>query len=426
MKRKLEQISAAALAGAASLMFANLGHAAITVVGTKVGSEVVNGGLSYDIIDFDLTGLSGNDALGNPLSSTTTADPGVDAMTGTFVSSVANALGVPGNNTSGNAANWTKYLNSSLPTVAGSTATPGGPSGTAYDYSFVNFDGGPTGATRSNTGTGTVSAGKVTAIGGNSTSFSAAWYTTDTAIEPSTGPNPNPLIAQILVLHGDGVTFTGSYTGDYSSAVETTSFSYSGTTTTPTGGTNKIVSLVTTAAPTGTAPNGYGAAPLGTLTVTNAGGTGKYFPGYFNVAGGAATGFIAVKGFLPADVPEVYALQVAINGVELLPTDTRLASIIADIEGSDSNISSGVTTVLGSPYAALFPGYDIIVPTSIAGGSTPYFAWDFSSATDSDTALGAVTVTSVAAVPEPATAAGLVLGAAGLLLGRRKNRVQAV
>ncbi len=200
-----------------------------------------------------------------------------------------------------------------------------------------------------------------------------------------------------------------------------------------TTGSNRIVSLVTTgSAPTGTAPNGYGSTPLGTLSVQFAGGSGKYFPGYLNISGGATSGYVAVKGFAPGDSPEIYALQVAIGGVVLSPTDTRLAAIITDIKAGDDTTSInnlGVTAVSGSPYASLFPGYDILVPSSVAGGAAPYFAFDFSSAgtdtTYGDPALGNITVTAIAAVPEPATAAGVILGAAGLLLGRRKNRATA-
>jgi len=200
-----------------------------------------------------------------------------------------------------------------------------------------------------------------------------------------------------------------------------------GTGTTVTAGSQKIISLVTGTAPTGTPPNGYGSAAMGTLTVQNAGGPGKYFPGYFNIPGGATSGFIALAGFLPGDAPEI-AIQVAIGGVVLSPTDTRLAAIIADIKGSDANISTGVTTVAGSPFAGIFPGYDILLPSSIAATGSPFFAFDFSNSgtdlSDTDVALGPVTVTSIAAVPEPATAAGVILSAAGLLLGRRKKRVE--
>jgi hypothetical protein len=56
--------------------------------------------------------------------------------------------------------------------------------------------------------------------------------------------------------------------------------------------------------------------------------------------------------------------------------------------------------------------------TAAAGTVSPEFLGvDFSS----DSTTTGVTVTDVAAVPEPASAAGILLGAAGLLLGRRKR-----
>jgi len=129
-----------------------------------------------------------------------------------------------------------------------------------------------------------------------------------------------------------------------------------------------VLSLVTDGfAPSGIAPNGCGLSALGTLTVTNSGGvSGKYFPGYFNVQGGSTVGYVALAGFLPTDFPEFCALQVAINGVELAPTDTRLATLMADIKAyddPDSIKNTGITTVAGSPFAPIFPGYDIVIPT---------------------------------------------------------------
>jgi hypothetical protein len=431
MKRNVAKLSVAALAGASCLLSSHAAQGAVTVVGTKVASSVAFSNGTYDVIDFDLTGLTGIDATAGGSGQ----DPEVFELSGAFTA-VGGQMALVGANATTEGANFLL--------AKGQTYTGPGTLHSSY-VPFVNDVAatvvGATGASKS---------------GGSATSISDTWYTTPAVksgqgggVEPgvdatkstvasqsSSDPYANNgLLAEILVTPGAAVNYSGLIFDYGAQTGEPISFSYpavtgSGTGTGMSGGTNKIVSLVTTGAPTGTEPNGYGTAPLGTLTVTNSGGTsGKYFPGYLNITGGATAGYVAVQGFLPGDVPEVYALQVAIGGVVLAQNDTRLAAIIADIDGSSSNVSTGgVTTVAGSPYASLFPGYDIIVPTSIAGGSSPYFAFDFSNAdgTDSDSATGQVTVTSIAAVPEPATAAGLVLGAAGLLLGRRKNRVQAV
>jgi len=185
-----------------------------------------------------------------------------------------------------------------------------------------------------------------------------------------------------------------------------------------TTGTNKIISL--TANPsTGTAPNGYGTVSLGTLSPVNGSPVGINFS-----SGGVAVGYVTDTVGSP-----VYALKVAIGGTTLAPSDSRLSAIVADINASDNGIVTAKLMTSSTHYGSLFPGYDILITTATSG-SDPAFQFDFSSTpsdgTDSDTALGAVTVTSIAAVPEPATAAGVILGAAGLLLGRRKNRLQAV
>jgi hypothetical protein len=447
MNSKMKKYVPSLLAGAAAVgLGVRSSSAALTVASYAGGMETLNG-VSYTDVYFFLTGFTGTDtntALGHA--------PSLISLDGEFQATGGASLFVPGNSTAGDKANWTNFI---TPSGEGIAYTSGA------DSSYVNFPAITTGFTRTGTGTGTAVTTKsgttYSSLTGTSTGFGDTtgtgvaneWYdggsssgdilpgaanqSLATAFFAGTASAPN-LIASILVSGSGGVSYSGT-ASTYDSNGESTTFSYGATTSsvTPTGS-NKIVSLLTTGtAPTGTAPNGYGAAPLGTLTVTNAGGTGKYFPGYLNIPGGATSGYIAVKGFLPADAPEVYALQVAVGGVVLAPTDTRLATIIADIKANDdanSISTAGITTVVGSPYASIFGGYDILVPSSVAGGSSPYFAFDFSSSgsdtTDGDSALGPVTVTSIAAVPEPATAAGVILGAAGLLLGRRKNRVQAV
>jgi hypothetical protein len=177
------------------------------------------------------------------------------------------------------------------------------------------------------------------------------------------------------------------------------------------GGTssNKIISLVTTqSAVQGTAPNGYGANPLATLPVSPLGQTTSV------TFAATPTGYVAVTG----GPSPFYALKILVNGNTA--TTSAIAAIVNDITGSEAGVGSAVA-VAGSAYAGVFPGYDILVPDSLSNAS-PYFAFDFTSPTDGDSSIGAVTVTSVAAVPEPATMAGVILGAAGLLLGRRKNR----
>jgi hypothetical protein len=441
MNRKFAKISAAALAGASCLLSSHAAKGALTIVATKVASSVAFFGGTYDVIVFDLTALTGVDAT-KGTNSGNSQDAEVVGLNGTFTVT-------GGTGTTEMAAIGTAGAGQAAAFLAG--AAPTYSSGTTVHSSYVAFKS-DTGATITEVGT---SSGKK----GNALTFSDSWYTTPTAgngnvggVEPGKDPQKltvadqsssngdvyanNGLLAEILVNPGASVSFAGSYSDYGFTSGNATTFSYTplvtGSTSSTTG-TNKIVSLIatTSGAPVGTAPNGYGTVPLGTLAVTNAGGPGKYFPGYLNIPGGATSGYVAVAGFLPNDYPEVYALKLSVNGVAA--TTSQIATIISDIQtsiGGQSNASLGiasVTTVAGSPYASLFGGYSIIVTdTSV----DPYFAFDFSSSgsdtTDADSALGPVTVTSIAAVPEPATAAGVILGAAGLLLGRRKNRVVAV
>jgi len=82
-------------------------------------------------------------------------------------------------------------------------------------------------------------------------------------------------------------------------------------------------------------------------------------------------------------------------------------------------VASAVTGV----YTTLFPGYEVLLTESPGVSSSSELEFDFSSTGEQDSAVPGLVLTGVAAVPEPATAAGVVMGAAGLLLGRRKNRL---
>jgi hypothetical protein len=174
-------------------------------------------------------------------------------------------------------------------------------------------------------------------------------------------------------------------------------------------GSNKIIALAPSVL-TGTAPNGYGTVAQGTLTSVNGGQSNTVHPannvsGYVNLVG-AQGGYVL--------------LALALNGTALPASSTAVAAIIADINGSNQ---VGATALTGPLAQYASQGFDVAVPAT----SASTFAYDFSNVqsdfTDTDTALGAVTVTGIAAVPEPATAAGVILGAAGLLLGRRKAKI---
>jgi hypothetical protein len=161
----------------------------------------------------------------------------------------------------------------------------------------------------------------------------------------------------------------------------------------------------------------------GTINVVK-GGTNSYTPGFANGVSGATAGtgaiadFAAISGFAAGD-QEIYALKMLVGGTA--PTTTQMNSIVADIAGQSGDGVSTVASLLGSPsglagqIAGLFPGYDLML-TVTSGTATPFLGFDFSQETN----VAGVVVTNIAAVPEPASAAILLIGSS-LLLGRRKR-----
>jgi hypothetical protein len=191
--------------------------------------------------------------------------------------------------------------------------------------------------------------------------------------------------------------------------------------TTPSGGgsttgSNKIISLSTTGL-NGTAPNGYGTYPgpgVGTLTSYHGSLSAPITP----VGAANVSGFVNLVGTANGYV----LLELALNGQNLAAGNASIGTIVSDINTSN-NVGAVAIPTSGSPLSQYAGSYDVAIPV----GSASTFAYDFSNTasdfTDPDTTLGAVSVTAIAAVPEPATAAGVILGAAGLLLGRRKSRL---
>jgi hypothetical protein len=161
----------------------------------------------------------------------------------------------------------------------------------------------------------------------------------------------------------------------------------------------------------------------GNINVTKV-GTGSYIPGFANAVSGATAGtgaiadFAAISGFAAGD-QEIYALKLLVGSST--PTTTQMNSIVADIAGQSGDGVSTVASLIGSPtglagqIAGLFPGYDLMLTVS-SGSATPFLGFDFSQETN----VGGVVVTNIAAVPEPASAAILLIGSS-LLLGRRKR-----
>jgi hypothetical protein len=139
------------------------------------------------------------------------------------------------------------------------------------------------------------------------------------------------------------------------------------------------------------------------------GANGSYVSAHDSVAS-LATANAEVTGFNPATDAETYALKLSGS-----LTPTQIATIITDI-----NVSSATDGVLAllptADVAALAPGYQIELTATTSKSADQNIGFDFSQETN----IAGVTVTDVIAVPEPASI-GLLMGASGLLLGRRKR-----
>jgi hypothetical protein len=147
------------------------------------------------------------------------------------------------------------------------------------------------------------------------------------------------------------------------------------------------------------------------------GSNGGYQPGFannINNGAGESTFFLQASGFSPATDQETYALNIKVGGTD--PTLAQDQAIVNDIIVAGYGVTASSVT---GQFASLFPGYDILL-TGTPGFTAPaYLGINFAN----DINTPGVVVTDVAAVPEPASAAGMLLGAAGLLLGRRKRNV---
>lgn len=178
-----------------------------------------------------------------------------------------------------------------------------------------------------------------------------------------------------------------------------------------------IVSLTTVA------PTAYGSQLGSTIALTYT-GPGGYVPGQTTFAA-SNKGYGVITGFHTPDT-EIYALDV-LNASGGALTTAQISAVISDINASSAVDGVTASVIAGTKYAGLFPAYDVLLTGTLPAvtGATDYLGIDFSATGDTDPATAGFTVVGIAAVPEPATMAGAVLGAAGLLLGRRKNRTVA-
>jgi hypothetical protein len=127
------------------------------------------------------------------------------------------------------------------------------------------------------------------------------------------------------------------------------------------------------------------------------------------------TGYLAVSGFSPSTDGETYALEI---------TDNSPANLAADLADAAAEINAGtytgytLTASTTDPLTILNSGYDfyITIGNDTLGTGSPYFGFDF---TQLNGTTDTLSVTAVAAVPEPASLAMVGFGCAALLRRRR-------
>jgi hypothetical protein len=261
-------------------------------------------------------------------------------------------------------------------------------------------------------------------------------YGTGTVIHHVIGYDAAHQLAQVplaYIVLKDGTNATFNLTGaELSGAKFALSGTIPGGTSVPPP-TNKIVSLtpVSGGAPTtygNKLTNGAGAdkatfnpnAPV-TDSINVTGSNGSYVKGQANnINSGAGQNkfYVQATGFNPATDVEVYALDLIHTGAgDTTPAEE--ATVASEINASQTGTAVTAVSFANAPASlqALFPTYDIFLTTTGATNSPMNLGLDFSV----ETGVGGLSVTNVAAVPEPASAAGVLLGAAGLLLGRRKR-----
>ena len=195
-------------------------------------------------------------------------------------------------------------------------------------------------------------------------------------------------------------------------------------TTSPTA--TPIISLTAgTTAPTGfgtqltTANATFSPATPVANSINVAGANGSYTPGFasVNASGGATSGYVQISGFNPAADKEVYALKLDIGGATVAQTDSRLSTIVTDINASLATDGVTASLLTGTTLGSALPTYDIELTSTGTGAAQDILGFNFVGETN----IAGVTVTAVAAIPEPASMGLLALGATGLLAGRRRR-----
>jgi hypothetical protein len=208
------------------------------------------------------------------------------------------------------------------------------------------------------------------------------------------------------------VTTNSTTANTYKTAALTETLEALTITTTTGSSTHPIISL------TSSAPSGYGTSQGAFNTV---GSGGAYGVSTVAVSPSVNLGYVGQSGAFASGDKQIYGMDIVDNTVSGAGLSTELGILEADVN-SGALSTTGAVASLTSPSPAL-PSYDNFFVTFANGNSltSPSFGWDVTSSNDTNLA-DALVVSSVSAVPEPATMAGVLFGAASLLLNRRKRK----